>query len=216
MRADETREEAIVRLKLQNGFTNQQLVDLGFSKTKITSVLNSYRIHNCIIKPNPIGRPKKVSPEIAIRIESETIQKPRCSIEEIRNIIKSEFSTEISAGTISKIRGDLHFRYKPPKIVQNLTEAHILKRIKFAYTLLQSDCDLANIIFSDEVRVSLGPDNRLLWRRYGQDNPDIFIERSKSPPVVLFIGCIGNNYKGELIKVMIRKRFGGSPLFHVL
>ena len=75
----------------------------------------------------------------------------------------------------------------------------IHKRMKFAYSELSSYFDLGNIIFSDEARVSLGPDNRLLWRRYGQNSDNIFSENIHFPPGLMIWGSIGKNYKSPLI-----------------
>ena len=63
---------------------------------------------------------------------------------------------------------------------------------------LFSGFNLENIVFSDESRVCLGPDNGLLWRRYGQYDENIFIEEGQFPPGLLIFGSIGKGYKGRL------------------
>ena len=201
MNANESKAVGIVRLVTKERWKYRQLNEIGFSNQFISKTLHYFRNTQNILVPHHVGRPSKVTNPMKLFIESQTLQNTRLSIQDLRNAIKENIKTTISAGTISKIRGDLAFRYKPPKIRQELTAEQKNRRIKFAISALRSEFDLSNIIFSDEVRVCLGPDNKLLWRRYGQDSENIFEDSAKFPPSVLLFGSIGKNYKGRIIFV---------------
>ena len=166
MKANETKEEAIVRLKTQCNFTYQMFRDLGFTNDKVSEVLAYYKKFQQIMPPKEIGRSKKITNEMITLIESETLQNPKASIDDIRSSLRQNFQgISLSVGTVSKIRSELRFHYKPPKIRQELSPIQIKKRLRFAHTVLASGFDLSNIIFSDEARICNGPDNKLLWRR---------------------------------------------------
>jgi transposase len=84
---------------------------------------------------------------------------------------------------------------------QTLDEEQKQTRLDFAYTVLSSSVSFDTIIFSDESRICLGPDNRFIWRRYSDNDDSVFSENSKFPPGTLVWGAIGMNYKSPLVLV---------------
>ena len=181
MHANESKSAAIVRLSTKEGWTYRESRTIGLGNSLISKTLRHFNNTQEVISPNPVGRPYKVLPIMRLFVESQALQNPRMSIEDVRNAIRDNFQISVAVGTISKIRADLAFQYKPPKIWQHLSDEQKNRRIKFAITALQSGFNLSNIIFSDEVRVCLGPDNKLLWRRYGQDSDNIFEDSANFP-----------------------------------
>ncbi|OHT16243.1 transposase [Tritrichomonas foetus] len=79
-----------------------------------------------------------------------------------------------------------------------LTELQKFKRVSFAYSMIKNEL-CRNILFSDESRFSLGPDNRWVYRRYGDEHPAIFAERQKFNNGIMIFGAIGENFKSRLI-----------------
>ena len=73
----------------------------------------------------------------------------------------------------------LNFKFKPPKIRQYLSEQQIRNRMQFAYSILNSGIDLSKIVFSDESRFCLTPDNKFIWRRKEGDDDQCYIEKQK-------------------------------------
>ena len=85
----------------------------------------------------------------------------------------------ISANSVQRIRKQLKFKFKPPKIRQKLTEDQIKKRYVFAHSMLGSEIDHNTIIFSDESRICLVPGNRYIWYQPGELTDDVFQETYK-------------------------------------
>jgi len=57
------------------------------------------------------------------------------------------------------------------------------------------------IVFSDESRVSIQNDSRYIWRRIGDNSESIFSDKSKFPVSIMIWGCIGYNYKSNLVLI---------------
>jgi hypothetical protein len=61
------------------------------------------------------------------------------------------------------------------------------------------DRTLGSICFSDESRVVLGHDNRLIWCRKGMDNPAAELQTIKFPPELMVFAVTGHGYKSRLL-----------------
>ncbi|OHT00141.1 hypothetical protein TRFO_33269 [Tritrichomonas foetus] len=142
------------------------------------------------------GRPKQISSEIPNFVCLNTELDPRISYRRLQELVSNQFH-HISIGTLHSIRNSLRFRYRPPKQKQMLTELQKFKRVSFAYSMIKNEL-CRNIVFSDESRFSLGPDNRWDYRRYGDEHPAIFAERQKFNNDIMIFGAIGENFKSRL------------------
>ena len=77
-------------------------------------------------------------------------------------------------------------------------------RIESYGSILSMDCrpteELQNVIFSDESRFQIGPDNQ--WRRIkrGLWNPTCFASRTKFPQSIMVWGAIGRGFRSKLVK----------------
>jgi hypothetical protein len=115
-------------------------------------VVKYSKIHNCTPSPAKMGRHSKLTLEILSLIEKKTILNRRWSGIEIAHQTTDEISTTFSRQTINTGRHLLNFRYKSPKIIQILTEKQKKQRLEFAFSVLNSEEDLTQIVFSDESR----------------------------------------------------------------
>ena len=96
MRADETKEAAIIRLIREEKYTWKMLMEAGFKKSKIYEVTRYFRNTNEIFNPNHVGRPKKIDSVIMSFIESQTLQNPHMSIETLQELTYSKFNIKLS------------------------------------------------------------------------------------------------------------------------
>ena len=86
-----------------------------------------------------------------------------------------------------------------PKIRQKLNDLQKERRLDFAYSMLNSGLDLSKIVFSDESRFSLRPDNKLIWYRRGKKEDSVFYEQKNFPIGIMVYGSIGVGYKSKLV-----------------
>ena len=146
------------------------------------------------------GRPSTLTSEHIRFIEVNSLANARLTDEELAEMTRSRFGISLSRTTVCRVRQKLGFVYRPPKVVQALTEEQKKVRFDFCNWILQHRDEVPNIIFSDESRFQKGCDNK--WRRIrrGQWNESCYSERKKFPPGCMVWGAIGVNYRTPLIK----------------
>ena len=145
------------------------------------------------------GRPTNLTNQALTMITLLTVQNRMSSCLLISNQLKQNGILGCSPTTVRKGRHMLHFDYKPPKHRQFLSEEQKFQRVQFANSVLCSDFDFDRIIFSDESRFCLGPDNAFRWYRRGENTPDCFDETVKYDVSVMVYGAIGIGYKSKLV-----------------
>lgn len=151
-----------------------------------------------------VGRPTKLSNEAKCIIKTAIENDRRVTHGKIQKILM-EHHIDLSIGSINLAVHQLRYFYKPPKVKQLLTALQKQKRVSFAYSMLmaadRNDIDFKKLVFSDESRFAKGPDNRYLWRRYGDTSDDIYQEKEKFPESIMVFGAVGYNYKSPLVIV---------------
>lgn len=199
----ESRNEAIIRLYKEKKSHRdiQKALKVGFST--IATVIEQYRNQNIIPDQAKRGRPKKIGNTMLTQfIKQQTLENRRVSCTKIAdswNYSQAHYFS-ISPESVRRVRHDLNFHYKPPKIRQKLTTKQMRKRYIFSQSVLQrEDFDITKIVFSDESRICLGPDSRFIWYQPGEIADSVFIEHSKAEVGVMVWAAIGLNYKSELI-----------------
>jgi transposase len=197
MRHSVTKEETVINL-LQKNVSWKELNRMGFSNTFISKVSNYFDEHGLPPSPKKRGRKSKITQQMMSTINDMSLENRRLSSKSISSQISSHQSVSVSRATVDRIRHLLKFQYKPPKIIQNLDEEQKQIRLEFAYSLLNSTVNLDTIIFSDESRLSLGPDNRLLWRRFSDNDESVFMENSQFSPGFMIFGAIGIDFKSPI------------------
>ena len=113
-------------------------------------------------------------------------------------MIESRFGIKLCEKTVANARAELGFKYRPPMHVQELTSDQKEQRFQFsqyAYSHFVNE----KIVFSDESRFSLGPDNRWVYIKRGNWTESAMSTSSKFPLSVMFWGAIGKGYKSKLI-----------------
>ena len=154
--------------------------------------------------PNPLkmGRPMKVTQDIANFVYQRTIEEPRLSNLNLSNQITGNFDISICKSLISKTRKTLGFVYTHPRKRQALTQSQIERRIKFCEEqLMNAEKWKFNVIITDESRFGIYPDNSMLWLQRGVYNENTFESTEKFSKTLMVWAGIGYNYKSELIFV---------------
>ena len=199
----ESRNAAIVRLHSQS-FTYRQIKSaLKVGSSTISSVISYYQKYHQIPQEPKQGCPTKINTTLlTLFVKNQTYENRRMSCQRVSDLWNTEYGKDyfnISKTSIYRIRRQLKFNYKSPKIRQQLTDKQIDNRNIFSHSLLQSNIDLSTIIFSDESRICLGPDSRYIWYQLGEVCDSVYQEYQKAELGVMVWGAIGLDFKSELI-----------------
>lgn len=145
------------------------------------------------------GRPKKLGKEQVDFIEMNSEANACLSDQQVADLVAERFGIQVSDTTILRVRNELGFHYRPPKVKQLLTPAQKELRVAFCKYVLENKDSLPPIVFSDESRFSKGPDNR--WRRIrrGQVSESCFVQMEKFTKSVMVWGGISMSYRTPLV-----------------
>lgn len=198
MRSSETKEQAIIRLHLEGKSNNAIRNLLGTRSQKIKEVIEQYISNSIIPKPKKRGRPP-IPDNILTKIIAYTTENRCSSCEAVSQQLKTLNNIQISATTVWRRRKALGFEYKPPKVRQKLNLKQIEDRIDFAHSLLNANWNFDNLIFSDESRFCLTPDNACIWYRKGEKDCNIFTDKEKFKESIMVYAAIGKGYKSKLV-----------------
>ena len=124
---------------------------------------------------------------------------------------------------MASIRKKLRFLYQHPFSVQEITPDQRNERVQFATDILRDAPEDAVIIFTDESRFCLGPDNTFRYICRGEWNSTAFAEKQKYSKGYMYWGAIGRNFKSRLIRCPVTMNMDGyiqvlqdSGLFPIL
>ena len=199
----ESRNTAIIRLHLQSYTYRQIKSALKVGSSTISSVISYYQKYHQVPQEPKQGCPTKINTTLlTLFVKNKTYENRRISCHRVSDLWNTEYGGDyfnISTTSIYRIRKQLKFNYKSPKIRQQLTDRQIDNRNIFSHSLLQSDIDLSTIIFSDESRICLGPDSRYIWYQPGEVCDSVYQEYQKAEVGIMVWGAIGYNFKSELI-----------------
>ena len=148
----------------------------------------------------PCGRPSKLTAGVQAFIDSKLSEDATISDRQMVKLVGDALGTSLGRTTVGRSRRLLRFVYRPPKVVQALTPYQKQTRIDFCRWVLANRDKLPNLVFSDESRFELGPDNT--WRRIkrGVLNPHCFAPRNKYSRGVMVWGAIGHGYRSKLMR----------------
>ena len=194
-----SKEQIIVRLFTQGKtiYDIRRLTGFSFDKVKNTV---TYFIRYGVVPVSPkVGRPPHLTNNALMMIAALTVQNRMSSNYAISQQLIQNGILGISPTTVWRGRHKLNFNYKPPKHKQHLTNTQKANRYNFANSLLLSNFDFSRIIFSDESRFCLGPDNTLRWYRRGESTANCFDETEKYCVSIMVYGAIGIGYKSKLV-----------------
>ena len=197
---NETKEHAIYRLH-SIGLNYQQIQCLvNVSPNTISYVLHESKSNGGFVQTPKLkrGRPKKIDSTLEYQIDQATEENPRISAKALSETFN------LSPSSINSVRNELGFRYLPPKRQTELTPTQIENRLRFGYSLHENNIDFRKILFSDESKVSLFPDNRNVWRKRGSKNKKIYCNQKKFYQGIMIFGIIGYNYKSHLVVSKIK------------
>ena len=199
MFSSETREEAICRL-YSSGKTLSQIRKMtGIRFARVKYVIEYFDEHNSAPPPTVNGRPPSTTSEIITRIMALTIQNRTIPCWLLAKKMMDEGIIGVSTTTVWRQRKKLGFEFKPPIVRQSLNDHQNQFRVLFANSVLQSELDLTKIVFSDESRFALRPDNNLVWYRKGEKDDQCFCEHEKFTASIMVYGAIGLDYKSKLV-----------------
>lgn len=131
------------------------------------------------------GRPRKVTPEMAIDIDLLVSRDKFISTTEMKKQLSEIHTVKISEATIQRELHNSGFKCVLPRRVPALKPHHIKKRIEWSKS--HSKHDWNNTIFSDESSIQLIQNTRKVWTRNPKDET---LGCSKFPQKVFFWGAI--------------------------
>lgn len=173
LKVNQTYEEAIIELYLQNFRPRKIRFRLGVGFTRIRNTINFYEENGTVPDPKCSGRPSKSTEATLAAIEALTINNGTLSSYDISQKFKND-NIELSTTSVWRYRHKLNFNFKPPKQRQALNQDQIKNRLIFSHSIVESNLDLSRIVFSDECRFCLGSDNSWIWYRRGDRSDNVF------------------------------------------
>jgi hypothetical protein len=129
-----------------------------------------------------------------------TIAHPTFSDFPLATLLHEDSGITVSRCTINRASHLAHFSYLPPKKCQVLTEQQRRESMQFARDFRTGKLLLVNLIFCDESRFAMGPDNHWVWRRRGEYSEGGFAETNKYTKISIHMwAAIGSGFKFPLI-----------------
>ena len=116
------------------------------------------------------------------------------SDEGMMEMANNVFGTSISQTTVLRCRSRLKFVYRPPKVIQMLTQEQ--KELKVMLRDWIHRDEFEHILFTDESRFQVGPDNMRRRIPRGTVNKQCFLEKRKFPRSIMVCGDISLGYRG--------------------
>ena len=144
------------------------------------------------------GRKPKISQEILEFVDMNTLANAKISNAQMQGMIKEKYSMDLSLKSIANSRKQLGFVYRPPMKIQKLSDEQKTLRIQFA-KYAQKELVDKTIVFSDESRFGILPDNNWVYIKKGNWNETALTCNEKFIDSVMFWGAIGLDYKSPLI-----------------
>jgi hypothetical protein len=164
------------------------------------TIYNVLKWHaNDLTRPPKIGRPIKFTDEMKLFIVLHTIAQPTVSGEEMSRMINQQFGTTVSRTLVNNFRNSRAFKYRNRIKVLPFTPVHLANRINFATEFLQSGIPHRNLLFSDEKWFFRENVNGKVWKLKGMVYDGVTAIAQQYPMKVLIWGCIGYNFKSNLI-----------------
>ena len=109
-------------------------------------------------------------------------------------------NVKISQSTIIRLLTENKFRFRKPRHIQLLTNAHKFNRYNFSINMLTYHRNsFSKIVFSDECRFCKLPDNSMRWIRSNDFREEKCAKYSKFTFGTMAWGAIGLNFKSKLI-----------------
>ena len=183
----------------------RQLHQLGHSYAQIKKLahVGTTRIHQVITGahiPGQRGRPPICDEHMRLFIEAQFLKNARLTDGDVKRIVLEKHGVNVSRQTICRIRNEFHIYFRPPITIQALTDEQKDLRIQFAQDTLQKLEETPTpIVFSDESRFCICPDNGYVRYRRGEWNITACQPKKKFPTGVMFWGAIGTGYKSRLV-----------------
>lgn len=163
--------------------------------------VGTHRIYD-VIHGNEInhkkGRKPKITQEVLDYIDMQTMANSNISNFNMMKMVKEKFNLDITQKSIANCRKKLGFAYRPPMKVQKLSDEQKCQRMQFA-TYAKTELINAPIVFSDESRFGIFPDNSWRYIKKGKWNETALAGNEKFIDTVMFWGAIGPGYKSDLV-----------------
>ena len=141
-----------------------------------------------------------MTPEIRALVDAETRADGSVPDAVLARKVSDLTGVMLSHDTISRLRHELGFTYRPRFVVQELSEDQKRQRRDFCRWILQQDeLDFSKIVFSDESRICEGPDCSWCYVRRGEWNENVMAAKQKFTKSVMVFGAIGFSFKSKLV-----------------
>ena len=141
------------------------------------------------------GRPPKVTSTIKEEIKAITHLSPTISS------ISLGRHYNLSEETVREIRHSAGFRFINYIHRVPLSREHKLSRVIFSKYHLANPQEMKKIVFTDESMICAAPRDKKIWRIPGDYSDQYFLQFTSRPIKRMIWGCIGYNFKSQLILI---------------
>jgi transposase len=107
-------EASIIEFHLLDFTPDEIATTLRVGYTRVTRVILEFKCSGTIPNCLRIGRPWKITSDLAAFVEARIMQLPSLSAMGLANEISDHFGIRVSPIPINTIRGNLRFKYRPP------------------------------------------------------------------------------------------------------
>ena len=152
----------------------------------------------CVAKRR--GRSPKLTPEMMAAIDEMTLAHGDLRDEELAARLAERFHVTVHRTTVHRARHQLGFAFRPRMVVQEVTPEQCAVRCDFCRFVLEKIAPDTPIVFSDESRFCLSPDNSWIYLKRGAWSETSTVKKTKFPKGVMFFGAIGVGFKSTLVR----------------
>lgn len=169
----------------------------GVSQEHIKMAMNTPD-GQCVAKQR--GRKPKLTPEMMAAIEEMTLAHGDLRDEDLASRLSQRFGVKVHRTTVHRARHKLGFAFRPRMVIQEVTPEQCAVRCDFCNFVLAKIAKDTPIVFSDESRFCLSPDNSWIYIKRGAWSEASTVKKTKFPQGVMFFGAVGVGFKSKLVK----------------
>lgn len=146
------------------------------------------------------GTKPKLTPERMAVIEEMTLARQDLRDEDLASRLSERFRVKVHRTTVHRARRKLAFTFRPRTGIQEVALEQCAVRCDFCNFVLAKIAENSPIVFCDESRFCLSPENSWIYIKRGAWSEASTVKKTKFPQGAMFFGAAGVGFKLKLVK----------------